>query len=106
MRTNRKNRQTQDLQKTAYLNALRGALKLLQNVNISDVNGENNRPVHIARDLWEGNMTHVSYDGSDLLNAPVDQIDPFIGLVARRKQIENTLARHICLAEDILASPA
>jgi hypothetical protein len=106
MATTRKNRQTQDLQKTAYLNALRGALKMLQDANISEVNGDNNRPVHIARDLWEGNNTHVSYDGADLLNAPVNQIDPFIGLVAKRKQIENTLARHICLAEEILRQPA
>lgn len=106
MRTTRKNRATQDLKPMAYLNALRGALKMLQDSDISEVNGDNNRPIHIARDLHEGNDFLVEYDGSDLLNAPVDQMNPFIGLVAKRKQLENMLARHICLAEDILRQSA
>ena len=75
-----------------YARALRTCLKALEAIGIEQVNSDAARPVHTARDLG---IT----DTRELLQAPLNQQDPLIGLLAKRVQLMNAINRHLAQVE-------
>ena len=78
-----------DISPERYEKALSAAIMALRGQDITGVNSEVNRPVYLAIALDSG------MDTRDLLNAPLNQKNAHVGLLAKRHQLANQLVRHL-----------